>query len=133
MRRALLALAALTAATATAAVPSAALAQDGNGTLIGGSVSSTLSLDLAQTGATVRAVVTTTEPDSRLSAAPADGRAGLSAAVSGPYALLDPVFGLTLVSWTGVLAGKATTLYLKPASPMASPSTVLITLSTTTP
>ena len=128
MRRALLALALL-----AAAAPSAAVAQDGAGTLIGGSVSSTLSLDLAQTGPTVRAVVTTTEPDSRLSAAPADGRAGLSASVSGPYAPLDPAFGLTLVSWTDVLAAKATTLHLRPDSPAAAPSTVLITLSTTTP
>ena len=130
MRRALLALFVLAGVSATA---SPATAQDGPGTQIGGSVSSTLSLELAQTGATVRAVVTTTEPDSRLSATPADGRAGLSATVSGPYAPLDPAFGLTLVSWTDVLAGKATTLHLKPASPTASPSTVLITLSTTTP
>lgn len=129
MRRTFLVLAALLGA---AAAPSSAIAaQDGNGTLIGGSVSSTLSLDLAQTGATVRAVVTTTEPESRLSAAPADDRSGLSAAVSGPYAPIDPAFGLELVAWDDVLAGKATTLRLKTASP--SPSTVFITLSATTP
>ena len=132
MRRALLALAALAGAM-TVATATPALAQDGPGTQIGGSVSSTLSLDLAQTGGTVRAVVTTTEPGSRLSAAPADGRSGLSAAVSGPYAPLDPAFGLELVAWDDVLAGKATTLQLRSASPSALPSTVLITLSTTTP
>lgn len=131
MRRTLLALAVLAGATMSA---SPALAdQEGGGTKVGGSVSSTLSLDLAQTGTTVRAVVTTTEPDSRLSAAPADGRAGLSATVSGPYAPLDPAFGLELVAWDDVLAGKATTLRLKSAAPSPSASTVLITLSTTTP
>jgi hypothetical protein len=130
MRHALLALAALLAASA----PTAAHAgqQDGGGTQIGGEVSSTLALDLAQTGATVRATVTTTEPGSRLSVAPADGRAGLSAAAaSGPYAPIDPAFGVELVAWDDVLAGKATTLRLKSATP--KPSTVFITLSAVTP
>jgi hypothetical protein len=103
----------------------------GDETQVGGSVDSTLSLDLAQTGATVRAVVTATEPDARLSATPADGRSGLSAKVTGPYAPLDPAFGLTLVAWDDVLAGRATTLRLRSVAPSAS--TVLITLSTTTP
>jgi hypothetical protein len=51
--------------------------------------------------------------------------------VSGPYAPIDPAFGLTLVSWTDVLAGKATTLRLRSAS--HATSTVLITLSATLP
>jgi hypothetical protein len=63
--------------------------------------------------------------------ASADGRSGLSAEVSGPYAPIDPAFGLTLVSWTDVLAGKATTLRLRSAS--HATSTVLITLSATLP
>jgi hypothetical protein len=104
---------------------------EGGGTQIGGSVDSTLALGVEQTGATVRAVVTTTEPGARLSVASADGRSGLSASVSGPYAPLDPAFGLTLVAWDDVLAGRATTLRLKSAS--RSASTVLITLSATTP
>lgn len=115
-----------------AAAPVAAPADTlGGGTQIGGSVSSTLSLDLAQTGSAVRAVVTTTEPGSGLSVAPADDRSGLSASVSGPYAPLDPAFGLALVAWDDVLAGKATTVRLKSASPTAS--TVFITLSATYP
>ncbi|HWI71558.1 MAG TPA: hypothetical protein VNT55_06360 [Baekduia sp.] len=126
MRRTLLALVALVLLAA-----SPAQGDDGNGTHIGGSVTSTLSLDLAQTGSTVRAVVTTTEPGSRLSVAPADGRSGLSATMSGPYAPLDPLLGLTLVAWDDVLAGQATTLHLKSASP--STSTVFITLSAATP
>lgn len=124
MRRALLTL----AAAALLATASAAHADE---TQIGGDVSSTLSLGLDQTGATVRAVVTTTEPDSRLSVASADGRSGLSARVAGPYAPLDPAFGLELVAWDDVLAGRATTLRLKSTS--RSASTVLITLSATTP
>ena len=129
-RRILLALIVLLAAAAFA---TASPAQDdlGAGTRIGGDVSSTLSLDLAQTGATVRTVVTTTEPDSRLSVATADGRSGLSAEVSAPYAPVDPAFGLTLVAWDDVLAGKATTLRLKSAS--RSTSTVFITLSAVLP
>lgn len=129
MRRTFLPLVTLLAWVAIASPASAD--QEGGGTQIGGSVSSTLSLDLAQTGSTVRAVVTTTEPDSRLSAAPANGRAGLSATVSGPYAPVDPAFGLTLMAWDDVLAGRATTLHLKSASRAAT--TVLITLSATTP
>lgn len=134
MRRALRRAAVATAvAVVTAAVAPAARAQqsEGGGTQIGGSVSSTLSLDLAQTGSTVRAVVTTTEPGSALSVAPADDRAGLSATVSGPYAPLDPAFGLALVAWDDVLAGRATTVRLKAAAPAAA--TVLITLSATYP
>jgi hypothetical protein len=100
-------------------------------TQIGGDVSSTLSLGLEQTGTTVRAVVTTTEPDSRLSVASADGRRGLSARATGLYAPLDPAFGLELFAWDDVLAGRATTLRLKSTS--RSASTVLITLSATTP
>jgi hypothetical protein len=131
MRRTLPALVALLGAASVFAT--AAPAQDdlGAGTQIGGLVSSTLSLDLAQTGATVRTIVTTTEPESRLSVASADGRSGLSATVSGPYAPIVPAFGLTLVAWDDVLAGKATTLRLKSASPATS--TVLITLSAATP
>jgi hypothetical protein len=132
MRRMLVAVV-LAAPVLLAAAPVAHADQEGGGTQIGGSVSSTLALDLAQTGPTVRAVVTTTEPDSRLSVASLDGRSGLSASTtaSGPYAPLDPAFGLTLVAWDDVLAGKATTLRLKSAAPAAS--TVLITLSATTP
>jgi hypothetical protein len=116
------------------AAPAAQAETEGGGTLVGGSVSSTLSLDLTETaaagaGATVRAVVSTTEPDSMLSAAPADGRTGLSATVSGPYAPIDPAFGLTLMAWDDVLAGKTTTLRLK----APAPSTVVITLSPATP
>jgi hypothetical protein len=110
-----------------------ASAQDdqGAGTQIGGVVSSTLSLDLAQTGTTVRAVVTTTEPDSRLSVASADGRSGLTAKAVGPYAPIDPAFGLTLLEWDDVLAGRATTLHLKSA-PHSAP-VVLVTLSAALP
>jgi hypothetical protein len=129
MRRAPLALAAALAALAGA--PAAHAQSEDGGTQIGGSVSSTLSLDLAQTGSTVRAVVTTTEPGSALSVAPADDRAGLSAAVSGPYAPLDPTFGLGLQAWDDVLAGRATTVRLKSAS--SAGATVLITLSATYP
>ncbi|HET6510306.1 MAG TPA: hypothetical protein VFG42_26165 [Baekduia sp.] len=133
MRRSLMTLAALLAGAPglSLATSPARADEQGGGTRIGGSVASTLSLDLRQTGATVRAVVTTTEPDSRLSVAPSDGRSGLSATVSGPYAPLDPAFGLTLVAWDDVLAGRATTLRLRSASRAAS--TVLITLSATTP
>src|SRR4051812_45586148 len=99
---------------------------DGAGTQIGAPVPSTLSLDLAQTGSTVRATVTTTEPGALLSATPVDGRSGLSATVSGPYAPLDPAFGLPLAAWDDVFAGLATTLHLKSASPATS--TVFITL-----
>jgi hypothetical protein len=134
MRRTLLALLALLGAVPVLATASPADGdQQGAGTPIGGSVSSTLSLDLAQTGSSVRAVVTTTEPDSRLSVASADGRSRLSAAVAGPYAPLDPAFGLDLVEWDDVLAGKATTLRLKSASHSTSIATVFITLSATTP
>ncbi|HEY6758755.1 MAG TPA: hypothetical protein VI318_04670 [Baekduia sp.] len=132
MRRTLLTLVAVLGATPVLGTPAAPAQADlDSGTQIGGLVSSTLSLDLTQTGATVRTVVTTTEPASRLSVASADGRSGLSAKVSGPYAPLDPAFGLTLVAWDDVLAGKATTLRLKSTSP--STSTVFITLSATTP
>ena len=127
-RRVFLALIALLAALVVAVAPAAALADEAE---VGGSVSSTLSLALAQTGSAVRAVVTTTEPDSQLSVAPQDRRSGLSAEVSGPYAPLDPAFGLALVAWDDVLAGKATTLHLKSVSPAAA--TVLITLSAATP
>jgi ABC-type phosphate transport system substrate-binding protein len=120
------------AAAATAAPAPAHADQDGGGTRIGGAVSSTLALDLAQAGDTVRATVTTTEPGTRLSVAPAGGRAGLSAAAaSGPYAPIDPAFGVTLVAWDDVLAGRATTLRLKSSTP--KPSTVFITLSAATP
>lgn len=118
------------AATVAAASPARA-APEGGGTQIGGSVSSTLSLGLDQTGATVRAIVTTTEPDATLSATPAGDRSGVSARVAGPYAPLDPAFGLTLVAWDDVLAGKATTLRLRSVSP--TPTTVFITLSPATP
>jgi hypothetical protein len=131
MRRPLLVLLALLAAASVFATASPAQVEQGAGTPIGGPVSSTLSLDLAQAGATVRAVVTTTEPGSRLSVAPAAGRSGLSAKVSGPYAPLDPWFGLPLVAWDDVLAGQATTIRLKSAS--ASTSTVFITLGAQTP
>jgi hypothetical protein len=130
-RRILLALIALLVAAPARATASPAQDGLGAGTRIGGDVSSTLSLDLAQTGATVRAVVTTTEPNSRLSVASADGRSGLSAEVAGPYAPIDPAFGLTLVAWDDVLAGRATTLRLKSAS--RSTSTVFITLSAVLP
>jgi hypothetical protein len=127
-RRVILAGIALLAALALAA-PAAA---PGDEAEIGGSVSSTLSLALAQSGAAVRATVTTTEPGTRLSVAPQSGRSGLSAELAaGPYAPLDPAFGLTLVAWDDVLAGKATTLHLKSAS--AAATTVLITLSAATP
>jgi hypothetical protein len=131
MRRTLLTFVALLGSTLV--FVTAAPAQDDldSGTQIGGLVSSTLSLDLAQTGSTVRAVVTTTEPDSRLSVASDDGRSGLSATVSGPYAPLAPAFDLTLVAFDDVLAGKATTIRLKSAS--AATSTVFITLSAATP
>jgi hypothetical protein len=125
-RRVFLALIALLAALAVTVAPAGADEAE-----VGGSVSSTLSLALAQSGSAVRAVVTTTEPDSRLSVAPQERRSGLSAEVSGPYAPLDPAFGLQLVAWDDVLAGKATTLHLRSASPAAS--TVLITLSAATP
>jgi hypothetical protein len=128
MRRTLLA---LVAPLVLAAAPAVHADEPADGTQIGGSVSSTLSLGLIQTGATVRAVVTATEPGAGLSVAPAGGRTGLSATVSGPYALLDPAFGLTLVAWDDVLAGRATTLRLK--APSASTSTVFITLSAATP
>jgi hypothetical protein len=132
MRRTLLTLVALLGSAPVLMTAWPARADDGGaGTQIGGGVSSTLSLDLAQTGSTVRAVVTTTEPGSLLSVASADGRLGLSAKLSGPYAPLDPAFGLQLVAWDDVLAGTATTLRLKSASPSAS--TVFITLSATTP
>jgi hypothetical protein len=133
MGRALSALLAALGSLLVFATASPAQQDLGSGTDIGGSVSSTLSLDLTQTGATVRAVVTATEPDASLSVAPADGRSGLSATVSGPYAPLDPLLGLTLVAWDDVLAGKATTLRLKSAAPSTSASTVLITLSAATP
>jgi hypothetical protein len=131
MRRTLLALVALLGTAPVLMTAWPARGDEGAGTQIGAAVSSTLSLDLAQTGSTVRTVVTTTEPGSLLSVASADGRSGVSAKVSGPYAPLDPAFGLTLVSWADVLAGKATTLHLKSAS--RSASTVFITLSATTP
>jgi hypothetical protein len=119
---------ALLAVTALAA-PAAAPADQAE---IGGSVSSTLSLALDQSGAAVRATVTTTEPGTRLSVAPQVARSGLSADVAaGPYAPLDPAFGLTLVAWDDVLAGKSTTLHLKSTSSAAT--TVLITLSAATP
>jgi hypothetical protein len=127
-RRVFLALIALLAALVVAAVPAGAGADEAE---VGGSVSSTLSLALAQSGSLVRTVVTTTEPDSRLSVAPQDRRSGLSAEVAGPYAPLDPAFGLQLVAWDDVLAGQATTVRLKSASPAAT--TVLITLSAATP
>ena len=131
MRRTVLALATLVASTLVFAPASPAQQDLDSGTQIGGSVSSTLSLDLAQTGSTVRTVVTTTEPGSRLSVAPADGRSGLTAKAAGPYAPIDPAFGLTLFAWDDVLAGRATTLHLKSASP--STSTVFITLSAAMP
>jgi hypothetical protein len=122
MRRALL---------ATAVLLAAAPAAHADETLIGGDVSSTLSLGLAQSGAVVRTTVTSTEPDSRLSVASADGRHGLSAELTGPYAPIDPAFGLPLVAWDDVLAGQATTVRLKSASP--KPSLVFITLSSAMP
>jgi hypothetical protein len=131
MRRTLLTLASLLGSTLACATPAQAQQDLGSGTDIGGSVASALSLDLAQTGSTVHAVVTATEPGSTLSAEPAGGRSGLSATVSGPYAPLDPLLGLTLVAWDDVLAGRATTLRLKSAS--RSSSTVFITLSAATP
>jgi hypothetical protein len=131
MRRTLLVLVALLGSTSVVVTAPPAQGDQGAGTPIGGLVSSTLSLDLAQAGSTVRAVVTTTEPGSRLSVAPADGRNGLSAKVSGPYAPLDPWFGLPLVAWDDVLAGQATTIRLKSAS--APTSTVFITLGAQTP
>jgi hypothetical protein len=133
-RRLSMVIAAGAVASSLVAAGSASADEQDGGTQIGGSVSSTLSLDLDQTGgagATVRAVVTTTEPDSRLSVAPADDRHGLSASLSGPYAPLDPAFGLQLVAWDDVLAGKSTTLHLKSASP--STSTVFVTLSAAMP
>lgn len=131
-RRVILAGLALLAALALAAAPAQAQQQEGSGTEIGGSVSSTLSLALAQSGSAVRAVVTTTEPGTQLSVASPDGRHDLTAeAATGPYAPVDPAFGLQLVAWDDVLAGKATTLRLKSASPSAA--TVLITLSAATP
>jgi hypothetical protein len=132
MRRTLLAtFVSLLGSTLVCAATSQAQQDLGSGTDIGGSVASALSLDLVQTGSTVHAVVTTTEPGSTLSAEPAGGRSGLSATVSGRYAPLDPLLGLTLVAWDDVLAGRATTLRLKSAS--RSRSTVFITLSATTP
>jgi hypothetical protein len=122
---------ALLAATLTFVATSPAQDDEGAGTRIGGDVSSTLSLDLLQTGATVRAVVTTTEPDSRLSVASADGRSGLTARAAGPYAPIDPAFGLTLLAWDDVLAGRTTTLHLKSA-PHSAP-VVLVTLSAALP
>jgi hypothetical protein len=128
-RRVILADIALLATLALAAAPVVAPADE---TEIGGSVSSTLSLGLDQSGAAVRATVTTTEPGTRLSVAPQTARSGLSAELAaGPYAPLDPAFGLTLVAWDDVLAGKATTLHLRSAS--AAATTVLITLSAATP
>jgi hypothetical protein len=127
MRRTLL----VFGATLILATTSSAQDDQGAGTQIGGVVSSTLSLDLTQTGTTVRTVVTTTEPDSRLSVASADGRSGLTAKAAGPYAPIDPAFGLTLFAWDDVLAGKATTLHLKSA-PHSAP-VVFITLSAALP
>ena len=124
MRRTLLTLTAPLAAALVLAAAASAQQDLDSGTKIGGDVSSTLSLGLDQTGSTVRAVVTTTEPGSRLSLAPAAvGGAGVSAKVSGPYAPVDPAFGLTLVAWDDVLAGRPTTIHLKSAAPSTATGT----------
>ncbi|MEV4418689.1 hypothetical protein AB0L40_01780 [Patulibacter sp. NPDC049589] len=131
MRTLLTGLAALGATAVLAAGSSAADAPDGGGAQVGGSVLSTLSLDLTQTGSTVRVVSTSTEPGSGLSVTSFDGRSGLRAKVGGRYALLEPAFGLRLVTWDGIRSGQATTLHLKSGS--SKPATVLVTLSAPTP